>query len=118
MRSPLFLITGATGSTGRAAVDLLLEHGHQVRAFVHQEGENSARLHQRGAEIAVGDLLDFTTVRPALEGVAEAYFVYPIAPGLIEATAYFAQAAKEAPVTPSGKMPQISVLRPPNRALP
>ncbi len=111
MRSPLFLITGATGSTGRAAVDLLLEHGHQVRAFVHQEGENSARLQQRGAEIAVGDLLDFTTVRPALEGVAEAYFVYPIAPGLIEATAYFAQAAKEAAVTAIVNMSQISARR-------
>ncbi len=95
MRSPLFLITGATGSTGRAAVDLLLEHGHQVRAFVHQEGENSARLQQRGAEIAVGDLLDFTTVRPALEGVAEAYFVYPEPTFFAEWFLYYAQSIKD-----------------------
>ena len=111
MRSPRFLITGATGKTGREAVELLLERGHQVRAFVHQEGEHSAHLHQRGAEIVVGDLLDFTTVRPALEGVSAAYFVYPIAPGLIEATAYFAQAAKEAAVEAVVNMSQVSARR-------
>jgi NAD(P)H-binding len=111
MRSPLFLITGATGNTGREAVELLLERGHHVRAFVHQEGEYTARLQQRGAEIVVGDLLDFSTVRPALEGVSGAYFVYPTAPGLIEATAYFAQAAKEAAVSAVVNMSQISARR-------
>src|SRR5690348_1814326 len=44
MRSPRFLITGATGNTGREAVELLLERGHQVRAFVHQEDDHSAHL--------------------------------------------------------------------------
>ena len=98
MRSQLFFITGATGHTGRKAVEFLLERGHTVRAFVHKKDEHSSHLQKRGAEIAVGDLLDFMTIRPALEGVSGAYFVYPIAPGLIEATAYFAQAAKEATV--------------------
>jgi len=40
-------------------------------------------------------LLDPDDARRALESVSAAYFVYPIAPGLIDATAYFAQAAKE-----------------------
>src|SRR5258708_14134460 len=96
MRSQLFFITGATGNTGRKAVEFLLERGHQLRAFVHKKDEQSSPLQKLGAEIAVGDLLDFMTIRPALEGVSGTYFVYPIAPALIRATAYFAQATKEA----------------------
>ena len=111
MSSPLFLITGATGATGGQAIDVLLERGQRVRAFVHQHDDRSAHLAKRGVEIAVGDLLDFTTVRPALEGVSGAYFVYPIAPGLIEATAYFAQAAKEAAVSTVVNMSQVSARR-------
>ena len=111
MRSQLFFITGATGHTGRKAVEFLLERGHTVRAFVHKKDEHSSQLQKRGAEIAVGDLLDFMTIRPALEGVWGAYFVYPIAPGLIEATAYFAQAAKEATVSTVVNLSQISARR-------
>ena len=111
MRSQLFFITGATGHTGRKVVEFLLERGHKVRAFVHKKDEQSSQLQKRGAEIAVGDLLDFMTIRPALEGVSGAYFVYPIAPGLIEATAYFAQAAKEATVSTVVNLSQISARR-------
>ena len=111
MGSPLHLITGATGATGGNAIDFLLERGHRVRAFVHQHDERSVQLEMRGVEIAVGDLLDFTTVRPALDGVSGAYFVYPTAPGLIEATAYFAQAATEAAVSSVVNMSQISARR-------
>ena len=56
-----FLITGATGSIGRNVVGFLLERGHKVRAFVHKNNESS-QLQQLGAEIAVGDLLDFMTI--------------------------------------------------------
>ncbi|GHO87571.1 NmrA family transcriptional regulator [Dictyobacter formicarum] len=111
MSSKRFLITGATGATGGKTIELLLERGHQVRAFVHKYDERSAQLEKQGVEIAVGDLLDFTTIRPALEGVWGAYFVYPIAPGLIEATAYFAQAAKEAAVPAIVNMSQIQARR-------
>src|SRR5260221_12543464 len=114
MNSKRFLITGAAGTvgaTGRKTVELLLERGYQVRAFVHQYDERSAQLEKQGVELVVGDLLDFTTIRPALEGVWGAYFVYPIAPGLIEATSYFAQAAKEARVPAIVNMSQISARR-------
>src|SRR5690349_7532730 len=114
MSSKRFLITGATGRTGDTGgktVELLLERGYQVRAFVHRRDERSTQLEKRGVEVIVGDLLDFTKVRPALEDVAGAYFVYPIAPGLIEATAYFAQAAKEARVPAIVNMSQISARR-------
>jgi uncharacterized protein YbjT (DUF2867 family) len=111
MSSKRFLITGATGATGGKTLELLLERGYQVRAFVHKRDEQSTQLEKRGVEVMVGDLLDFTTIRPALEDVSGAYFVYPIAPGLIEATAYFAQAAKEATVSTVVNMSQISARR-------
>ena len=87
-----FLITGAAGSTGTNAIEILTQQGHSVRALVHREDERSARLGAAGAEVVVGDVLDPDDARRALEGVDAAYCVYPIAPGLIEATAYFAQA--------------------------
>jgi NAD(P)H dehydrogenase (quinone) len=103
-----FLITGATGATGGAAAAQLLEKGQQVRAFVHREDERSEDLRKRGAEVVVGDLLDFDAVREALKGVSRAYFVYPIRPGLVQATAQFAQGAKEAGVEAIVNMSQVS----------
>jgi NAD(P)H dehydrogenase (quinone) len=106
-----FLITGATGATGGSAAELLISQGFAVRALVHREDERSARLRAKGAEVVVGDLLNLDDVGNALKGVDAAYFVYPILPGLIEATAYFAQAAKEAGVGAIVNMSQISARR-------
>jgi len=104
----LYLITGATGNTGDTTVRLLLQRGHRVRAFVHSLDHRSESLAAAGAEIVVGDLLDFNAVRAAMEGVDGAYFCYPIAPGLLEATAFFAQAATDAGVKAVVNMSQIS----------
>lgn len=90
------LISGATGHTGKVATRLLLEKGFAVRAFVHRDDDRSQQLAALGAEIFVGDLLDLRAVRRAFEGVKRAYFVYPILPDVVQATAHFAQAAKEA----------------------
>lgn len=109
--SSTFLITGATGATGRAAVLDLLAAGVAVRALVHREDERSESLRQHGAEIVKGDLLDFESVRSAMDGVEGAYFVYPIMPGILQATAYFAQAAKEARLSCVVNMSQISARR-------
>ncbi|GFG53548.1 NmrA family transcriptional regulator [Mycolicibacterium agri] len=91
----LFLITGATGKTGRHAVRLLVQRGFRVRALVHREDDRSRLLTEAGAEVVIGDLLDMPTVRAALDGVNRAYFTYPIRPHLLEATAVFAQAAHD-----------------------
>jgi NAD(P)H dehydrogenase (quinone) len=93
---PTILVAGATGATGSVATKLLLEKGFPVRAFVHKDDERARRLQALGAELFVGDLLDFRTVRRAFEGIKRAYFVYPIRPGLVQATAHYAQAALEA----------------------
>lgn len=102
------LVTGATGETGRYATDLLISQGFEIRALVHKVDERSEKLRARGAEVIVGDLLDFEAVRHATRGVDAAYFVYPIRPGLIDATAYFAQASKEAGLNGVVNMSQIS----------
>lgn len=103
-----YLITGATGATGGAAAEQLLDKGKAVRAFVHREDHRSEALRKRGAEVFVGDLLDLDAVRMALKDVNRAYFVYPIRPGLVQATAQFAQAALEASVDAVVNMSQAS----------
>jgi NAD(P)H dehydrogenase (quinone) len=108
MQQVKVLVTGATGDTGRAAVDELLARGYPVRALAHKEDDRSKRLRDHGVEVVYGDLLDFGQVRAALNGVKRAYFVYPILPGILQATAYFAQAAKEAGVDGIVNMSQIS----------
>jgi NAD(P)H dehydrogenase (quinone) len=107
----LFLITSATGNTGQPAVRLLLERGHRVRAFVHREDDRSRQLAAEGAEIIVGDLLDFHDISSALRGVTGAYFCYPIAGGLLDASVAFAQAASEAGIRSVVNMSQISARR-------
>lgn len=89
------LVTGATGQTGVYTVSTLLEQGHHVRALVHRTDERADRLAQAGAEVVVADLLDFNAVTQAAQGIDAAYFTYPVAPGLLEATATLLQAADE-----------------------
>ncbi|WP_434675836.1 NmrA family NAD(P)-binding protein [Pseudomonas sp. D3-10] len=111
MTSPTILITGASGFTGRRTVEILREKKYAVRALVRTNDERADRLRQLGADVGVADLLDLNAVRAALEGIKRAYFVYPIAPGLIEATAHFALAAREAGVESVVNMSQISARR-------
>lgn len=93
------LITGATGDTGRAAVKETLKFGIAVRAMVHRLDDRAKALEDLGAEVVVGDLLQIDTIREAMEGRDSAYLVYPVQPGVINATVNFAQAAKEAGVS-------------------
>ena len=111
MTKGMFLISGATGTTGRVAVAELLNQGHRVRALVHREDDRAERLRSLGAETVSGDLLDLDQVRAAMEAIDGAYFVYPIRDGLIEAAAFFAQAAREAGVKSIVNMSQRSARR-------
>jgi uncharacterized protein YbjT (DUF2867 family) len=111
MTQATILVSGATGFTGRKTVEILRANGVPVRALVRTDDERAQSLRELGAEVVIGDLLDLNALRAALEGIETAYFVYPIAPGLIEATARFALAAKEAGVTSVVNMSQISARR-------
>lgn len=106
------LITGATGVTGGGAIPHLIERGFSVRAMVHRIDQRSEKLSGLGAEIVQGDLSDFNAVSEALKGISAAYFVYPIqVPGILEATAFFSQAAIEEGVSAIVNMSQISARR-------
>ncbi|AYL94339.1 NmrA family NAD(P)-binding protein [Mucilaginibacter celer] len=106
------LVTGATGKTGKETVYQLLKNNIPVRALVRKADERSAELKEIGAEIVLGDLLDFDSVTAALKGITGAYFVYPvIVPGILDATAKFAQAALENGLEMVVNMSQISARR-------
>src|SRR6516165_4186707 len=98
--SKTILVTGAAsgyqGSTGNRILHLLVKRGFKVRALVHKIDERSQRLEKLGAEVLQGDLLDLDSVRKTLRGVKRAYFTYPVDDGLLEATATFAAAARDA----------------------
>ncbi|MBY3321600.1 NmrA family NAD(P)-binding protein [Rhizobium laguerreae] len=103
-----FLVTGATGETGRYTVQRLREKGHAVRAMVHKEDERADALRSQGAEVVVGDLFEHDDVIRAATGTTAAYFCYPVRPGIIQTTAYFADAAKRAGLKAVINMSQIS----------
>jgi uncharacterized protein YbjT (DUF2867 family) len=111
MAKDKILVTGATGTTGKKTVENLRNHGRDVRAMVHKESDASEYLKSLGAEIVVGDLLDFHSIRPAFDGIGPAYFCFPLAPPAVEAAALFAQAAVEAEASAIVNISQICARR-------
>ena len=59
-----FLVTGASGSLGKATVNRLLAEGHRVRAFVRR----MPRDRQEGVEYAFGNLGDLAAIDRAVNG--------------------------------------------------
>jgi uncharacterized protein YbjT (DUF2867 family) len=109
--STRFLVVGAGGShgaTGNHVTRQLLARGLRVRAFVRQADERADELRELGAEIAVGNIRDYEVVRSTLDGVQRAYFTYPLADGLLLATATFAAAGKQTGLQSVVNMSQIT----------
>ncbi len=74
----LILVTGATGRQGGATARKLLADGHAVRALVRDPHAPAARaLAAAGAELAVGDFDDPTTLPAALAGATALFAVPP-----------------------------------------
>jgi uncharacterized protein YbjT (DUF2867 family) len=70
------LVTGATGLHGGAVAQALLAAGRRVRALTRDgNGPRSRWLADRGAQLAVGDLLDTGSLVAAMRGVAAVYAV-------------------------------------------
>jgi uncharacterized protein YbjT (DUF2867 family) len=105
------LIGGATGRTGGAAIDELIQMGRKVRAYVRSDDDRAKALRARGVDVAIGDFTDIDQIRAAMEGIRSAYFLHPIAPGILGDAAYFAKAAKEKGVYAIVNMSQISARR-------
>ncbi|MFI9408602.1 NmrA family NAD(P)-binding protein [Nocardia gamkensis] len=95
-RNPI-LITGAggqIGGVGRVMVDMLLEQGYPVRAFVRRDDERAQSLREAGAEVFVGDLLKLADVAAALKGVKRIYFSMTPQPYYADALTLMAAAAR------------------------
>jgi len=109
--STLFLAVGAGGShgaTGNHVARQLLARGLPVRALVRRADERATELNELGADIAVGDLHSFTDMCAALDGVHRAYFTYPVADGLLEATTTLVAAGKQTGLQSVVNMSQIT----------
>ncbi len=109
MSKPLILVTAAAGKTGARIVEQLVDRGFPVRALVRVLDERATRLEALGAQVVVGDLHDLASIRAALTGVKRAYFCYPPQETqLVDATAIFAIAARDAGVDAVVNMSQIT----------
>jgi len=73
-----------------------MQRGIPVRALVHHLDTRSDELSKQGAEVVEGDLLNPASVQAAVRDVKRAYFTYPVADGLLEAVAIFADASRDA----------------------
>lgn len=88
------LVTGATGNTGRAVVDALVERAAPVRAMVRAEADRSRV--RAGVDVVVGDFDETAAVAQALEGAEKAYLVTPSSERAEEQQTRFADLAAAA----------------------
>ena len=72
----MFVVTGATGNTGRVVAERLLDAGKPVRVVVRDRAK-AAALAARGAEIRVADLQDEAAITETLRGAEGAYLLSP-----------------------------------------
>lgn len=86
----MYVITGANGQTGSAAVRHLLKKGAPVKAIVRKP-EQVARWTEAGAEVAVVDLLDTDALAEVFRGANGVYLMNPPAYGELDIFAYSAR---------------------------
>lgn len=107
MKKTLILVTAAAGKTGSEVAKQLLQQGYPMRAIVRGIDERSKKLQKLGAEVIVGDFFDIASIQQSLQGVSRAYFCFPPAERLLEATTIFAAAAKSSGLTSLVNMSQL-----------
>lgn len=71
-----YAITGASGRTGSATAQALLDRGRPVRVILRDPAKANA-WRERGAEVATADLADLAAMTVALSGTSGAYIVSP-----------------------------------------
>jgi uncharacterized protein YbjT (DUF2867 family) len=103
--SNLILVTGATGYIASRLIPQLLERGHRIRAFTRHLQRLVSRSWFPHVEFFEGDVMNLSTLEPALEGVHTAYYlIHNMASGRgytereLEGARNFAQAAEDAGV--------------------
>ena len=72
----MYVITGATGNTGKVAAEKLLATGAKVRV-IGRDAERLERFSQKGAEAVVADMTDAAALEKAFSGARAVYAVMP-----------------------------------------
>lgn len=72
----MYVVTGATGNTGKVIASNLLDAGEKVR-IVGRNADKMKELSDRGAEAAIGDLQDPGFVRSCFEGARAVFAMIP-----------------------------------------
>ncbi|MBN1450015.1 MAG: SDR family oxidoreductase [Anaerolineales bacterium] len=75
MVKKLVLVTGATGYIASKLIPELLKRGHRVRCLVRQPLRLKARIWLPYVEVVQGDVMDPSTLPPAVDGVHTAYYL-------------------------------------------
>lgn len=75
----MYVVTGATGHTGRATIAALLARGEKVRAIVHTP-DRAAAVAQAGVEVVAADLGQPNALAAALNGARGVYLLRPPQP--------------------------------------
>lgn len=68
------LLTGATGYVGGRLLPMLVSAGHRVRCLARSPGHLEGRA-PAGVEVVEGNVLDYDSLPPAMEGVDAAYYL-------------------------------------------
>lgn len=104
--SKLILVTGATGYIASRLIPQLLDRGYPIRALARQPQKLKSRNWFPQVEMVQGDVMNPSSLAPALHGVHTAYYlIHNMASGHgytereLEAARNFAQAAEEAGVS-------------------
>lgn len=71
---PLILLTGASGYVGGRLLTALEAQGRRLRCMARRPAELAARV-AAATEVVAGDVLDATSLAPALAGVHSAYYL-------------------------------------------
>lgn len=107
----MYMVTGATGNTGKVVAQTLLERGQRVRVVV-RDAAKAEPLKSQGAEVAVADLGHAQALTEALRGAQGAYLMLPPPPpsatGVLESRRHMADALAQA-VRDSG-VPRVVAL--------
>ncbi|MCB2212910.1 NmrA family NAD(P)-binding protein [bacterium] len=72
----MYVITGATGNTGKRISHALLDAGKQVRV-IGRSAERMQEFADKGADVFVGDLNDRAAMEKAFNGATAAYVMVP-----------------------------------------
>ena len=83
----MFVITGATGRTGRVVAETLLAAGERVRVIVRDEAKGGA-WRARGADVRVARLEDEAALTAALAGAKGLYALLPEEPAVADFRAH------------------------------